>query len=227
MSSAKAQWQKLAARFDAKSLRERRLLAAAALGGVLLLGHSLLVDPAFVRARLAERQAEQQQAEASSVSAQVAALEAQLRADPDAGRKAEAERLAGKLKEADANLKSLEAGFVPPGQMNDLLEKLLASHVRLRLVSLKSLPPTNLAADATKKDAAGETASAGFGLYKHGVELSLEGGYADLYAWLAQVEASGHKLLWGDVRFAVSEYPRATLTLTLYTLSTDKAWLAI
>ena len=45
MSDLQAQWKKLGTRFDAFSQRERALLAAAVVGGVLLIGFTLLIDP--------------------------------------------------------------------------------------------------------------------------------------------------------------------------------------
>ena len=231
MSALSTQWKQLGARFDAYSQRERALLAAALILGTLLLGNSLLVDPNFARAKIAQRLGEQQAMEATSLESQITVTKAQLQVDPDAGRKAEVARLKAVLATVENNLKALEGGLVPPEQMNSLLEQLLSSNTRLRLVSLKSLAPINLAA-------AGKTEEAGklplpaaqpneLGLYKHGVEIRLEGSYADLYAWMSQLESTQRKLLWGDVRFTVVEHPRSVLSLTVYTLSTDKAWLAI
>jgi len=228
----KAKWQALGGRFDAKSKRERVLIAAAAVGGILLLGNALLVEPVSIKARQMQRQSELQSMETNGLLGQMAAVRAQLQADPDAGRKGEISQFRIRLGEIETALKALEDGFVPPSQMNGVLEDLLRSHGRVRLISLKSMPPTNLAEPpkAGEPDKSAEVRPAGpapLGLYKHGVELKLEGSYADLYAWLAQVEAGQRKLLWGEVRFSVVEYPRAVMSLTVYTLSTDKVWLAI
>lgn len=232
MMDIKAQWRKLGEQFDAKASRERMLLAVAAVGGIILLGNSLLIEPASARVRQLQRQSEQQTMEANGLLAQGDGVRAQLQTDPDAERKVELGRLKHRLAEVESSLKALEDGFVPPAQMNSVLENLLASSGRVRLVSLKSVPPVNLAEPPKPKDQekAPEPVPqipSPLGLYKHGVELRLEGSYGDLYAWLAQLEANQKKLLWGEVRFAVTEYPRAVMMLTIYTLSTDKAWLAI
>jgi MSHA biogenesis protein MshJ len=233
MSALSTQWKQLGARFDAYSQRERALLAAALILGTLLLGNSLLVDPNFARAKIAQRLGEQQAMEATSLESQITVTKAQLQVDPDAGRKAEIVRLKAALATVENNLKALEGSLVPPEQMNSLLEQLLASNTRLRLVSLKSLAPINLAAAGKTDEAAKLSLPAAqakekeLGLYKHGVEIRLEGSYADLYAWMSQLESTQRKLLWGDVRFTVVEHPRSVLSLTVYTLSTDKAWLAI
>ena len=89
MSALSTQWKQLGARFDAYSQRERALLAAALILGTLLLGNSLLVDPNFARAKIAQRLGEQQAMEATSLESQITVTKAQLQVDPDAGRKAE------------------------------------------------------------------------------------------------------------------------------------------
>lgn len=220
--------QKLGQRFDARMPRERALIAAAAIGGIVLLGNALFIDPPLVRSRQLHRLGGQQIEEARTLAAQAGALKVQLAADPDAARKAEIAQLKTELAGVEADLKALEGNFVAPDQMNGLLEQLLSSHSRLRLLSLKSLPPVNLA-EARKGEETAVAVSSGnpLGLYKHGVEIRLEGSYADLYAWLLQLEGTQRKLLWGDARLTVVEHPRTVLTLTVYTLSTDKAWLAI
>lgn len=223
MRVLKAYREQLAKRFDACSRRERALLATAVVGGIILIGNLLLIDPWLARARQLNRQAEMQQVEARTLAAQAGAIKAQLQTDPDAAAKAELAQRKSELAAVDAELRALEGDFVPPQQMNALLDRLLAGQPGLRLLALKSLRPVDLAA-TTDSATSGEEH---FGLYRHGVELRLEGSYADLHAWLSQVEKAKQKMLWGDVRFRVVEYPRAHLTVTVYTLSTDKAWLAI
>ncbi|MFA7290766.1 MAG: hypothetical protein WC023_00825 [Rhodocyclaceae bacterium] len=228
MSDLKQQWEKLGARFNAISQRERALLAVAVVGGILLLGYSLLIDPNFTRTRISDRLAAQQSGDVQSSDGQLQALKAQLQVDPDAGRKAALATLKTELLQVESALRNLEGGLVAPDKMNAVLERLLSGNANLRLLSLKSLAPVNLAEGS--KSAESEANSAGasaLGLYKHGVEVRLEGGYSDLHGWLSQLESTPQKILWGDVRLQVVEHPRSVLSLTIFTLSTDKAWLAI
>lgn len=233
MNPLKAKWALLRDRFNAYSQRERALLAGAVIGGGLLLGFSLLIDPNLARARMLQKTAEQARVELAAAQAQLQTVKAQLQLDPDASRRAEIAALRNDLSRVEASLKKLENGLVAPEQMNVLLERLLARHVSLKLLSFKSLAPINLAeavADAGKSGEAPkmmQLPSPASGLYKHGVELRLEGSYSDLHAWVAQLEAAPQKVLWGEVRFVVTEYPRAVLSLTVYTLSLEKSWLAI
>ena len=76
--------------------------------------------------------------------------------------------------------------------------------------------------EGAAKDAAGMTG----GLYKHGVELRLEGGYAELADYLARLEKLPQKLLWSNASLSADKHPKLVLTLTVFTLSLDRAWLA-
>lgn len=229
ISTLMARLKALGERFDARSKRERALIAAAAIGGIALIGFSLFVEPKLVRTEIARRSTAQLTGDAQVLESQLQALSLQLQTDPDAARKAEIARLRSELARVEGALRDLERGFVPPQRMNDLLERLLAGHTHLRLVSLKSLPPVNLAdVGAAAKDGKDSVASGmPVGLYKHGVEVRITGTYADLYAYLLALERHDQKLLWGDVRLVVEEYPRAQMVIVVHTLGTDKAWLKL
>ncbi len=67
----------------------------------------------------------------------------------------------------------------------------------------------------------------GGNIYKHGIEIKLAGGYGDLLAYVADLEASPQKLLWGGMRLTVKQFPVSELTLTVYTLSLDSIWLVV
>lgn len=215
--------QKLAARFDAFSSRERGMIAAAAIGGAIMIGFTLLVDPVSASNRNLRQSIERQNADAAGLQAQISLLEAQLRSDPDAGRKAEIQELTQAVRATSEQLEKLASALVPPERMNAVLESILKRNPGLRLVSFKTLAPSGLLASKNEKEGAPRE----FELFRHGVEIRLEGSFADLHAYLAQLEQGPQKLLWGEARLTVTEHPKAMLTLVVYTLNSDKAWLAI
>lgn len=232
-------WQKLQARFDALSRRERAMVAAALVGGGAMIVFSLFIDPAAAKARQLRESIGRQRAEAQTLGIQVADLERQMKIDPDAGRKAERSALQKDLGEAEAGLSVFRKGLVPPREMRELLDSLLRRHPSVRLLSLKTLPPASLMELARGEAAAskepgerkrpeGQAGSApGFDLYRHGVEIRLEGSYPDLQAYLSTLERSPKRLLWGEARLTVADYPKAQLSVVVHTLSDDKTWLAL
>ena len=224
----KALWQRLASRFDAYSLRERALVALALIGGTLLVGLSAFVDPVSTRNRVARQNIERQVSELAAAQAQLTTLEAQVRNDPDAARKAEIQNLQNNLQQLGQRLQAAESGLLPPERMNAVLESLLKRHPGVHLASLKTLKPVSIfPATPAKGDGKAEPPARDFDIYRHGVEIRLEGSYNDLHAYLANLDQEQKKLLWGEARLSVEEHPRALLTVVLYTLSSDKAWLAL
>lgn len=230
MNSLRRHWSQLNKRYSSLTTRERQLVAAALVLGPLLIGNALFVDP--LRARLIgmENTIATESASAAQLQVEAANLQQQLAIDPDAGRKAELAALTSERDKLDERLRQLGSALVRPDEMNALLEGLLARHPGLRLLSLKTQAPQSVLqrADGAKEGVKeGEVAERTFDLYRHGVEIRLEGSYGQLQAYLAQLEKLPQHLLWGQLSYRVIDYPRAEMTLTVYTLSPDRTWLAL
>jgi len=243
----KSMWQTMTARFDALQRRERRLIAVAILGGIVMIGSMLFIEPSLKRTQLAEKNIAGYRAQLSNLQAQMTVLQAPER-NPDVAARAELERLRKQLEELSVRFKTLESTLVPPEQMAGLLEDMVGKRSGLRLLSLKTLPVAPLVAKDvkatkeskdTRESEKEKTADAGAAggasadreksgsLFKHGVEIRLEGSYQELAAYLERLEKSRMKLLWSSVSLSAEKYPRLVLTLTVYSLSLDQAWLVV
>jgi MSHA biogenesis protein MshJ len=228
MKALRQQWARLNERYAALSQRERLMVALAVVLGPLLIGHALFVDPVRARAKGLENGIAAQSASAAQLQVEVTNLQQQLKIDPDAGRKAELATLVGEREKLDEQLRQFGTVLVRPEEMNGLLERLLARNAGLRLVSLKTLAPQSVLQHGdTSKGADGKPVERSFDLYRHGVEIRLEGSYGQLQAYLAQLEKLEQRLLWGQLSYRVLDYPKAELSLTVYTLSPDKTGLAL
>lgn len=121
---------------------------------------------------------------------------------------------------------------MPPQRIPALLHTLLTRHRGLTLVSMTTLPPRSLielppAGKDGAKPLEDHAALPGGNLYKHGIEIKLAGGYQDLLAYVAELDASPQKLLRGGISLVVRQHPVSELTLTIYTLSLDTTWLVV
>lgn len=226
MNGLRQRWQNLAERVDAMSLRERALIFLAAVLVLVVLMNALFIDPLLARQRKLSQEIVQTQVKTSALQAQIQTMTAAQSADPDAALHARLKQMQQEMAGADSALLDFQSGLVSPQQMPAMLQDILGRNRGLRLVSLKSLPTENLA-EAAAAAQSGTQTSAEAGVYRHGVELTLEGSYADLLRYLTEMEASPYRMFWGKADLSADSYPKATLTLTLYTLSLDKAWLTI
>lgn len=231
-----APWKRLGVWYDALQHRERVLIAGAVLIGIALLGSTAFVEPSLRRARMAERETAEAAAQLQAAQARIAALNAPDK-NPDAVARAEIAQLKTKLAGLNARLEAMETSFVAPQQMPRVLEDVVGRRGNVRLVSLKTLPVSPLLNRKPSAPAEGgapqaaatgaEAAAPAAGLFKHGVEIKLEGSYQDLAAYLERLEQSRSKFLWDSVALSAEKHPKLVLTLTVFTIGMDRAWLVI
>lgn len=223
-----ALWRQWADRYAALSRREQLMVAAAIIAAVGFLLVTLWVDPAAKRAAGLRAQMSGQQTELTALRAQVASLKSQLH-DPDAANRKALAELQTRLTGIDNQIGNLDDKLVPPQRIGKLLQTVLARHRGLNLVSLRSLPPEPLLAPPVDKGTQANKAPSVIreNIYRHGLEIRIAGGYADLLAYVAELERASERLLWGGMALAVTDYPRSELTLTVYTLSRDRDWLIV
>lgn len=220
----------LFARFDALSRRERMLLAIACVGGVLMIGNSLFIDIPLARARIIGKQLQGESSELRMLEQQVATLSSGIK-DPDQDNRQQRDRLRQQLDDLRQRIQAQGKNLVKPDEVPALLESLLNRHASLRLLSMRTLavePAVSLPAVTGEAVGEGKVRASGEAprIWKHGVEIRLQGGYQELQAYVGELEALQQRLAWGPVRLQAS-YPKSELQLVLYTYSLDPVWLKL
>jgi len=230
-------WNRAAERIDALSLRERVLVFATAMALLLALSYSLLIDPQMsAQKRLASTVA-QKQAEIKGMEAQITAIATSRAADPDRALRERLAEVRKQLAGVESQIAGEERKFTAPEQMRSVIEEMLARNRAVHLVAMKTLPTTTLAearaesgkAEASKPAAKpAEAPKSGERLvYRHGMEVTVAGGYLDLLRYLRDLEQLRTQLYWGSLEIDATRYPRHTMKIVVYTLSLDPAWLNV
>ena len=219
----KLNWKMLAGKIDDMNLRERGLIFAMAALVLFALINTLFLDPLLAKQKTLSQQIVQQQNQIKGVQAQLETIAEALRSDPNAASRARLELIKKQLEQIEAFLNGKQQNLIPPDKMAGLLEEMLTRNRQLQLVSLQTLPVSTVT--GKKEEAPAIAAEKQF--FKHGVEITVQGNYLDLLDYVTQLEKLPWQMFWGRARLGVEEYPAVRLTLTLYTLSLDKAWLVI
>ena len=238
MSAWKVQWQHLADRVDAFSLRERALIFLAIALVLVVSVNLLLIDPLLTRSKNLQQRIVQDDLQIKAMRTQIEELMTAANADPDAALKARLDNLRLQSEQAAATLQEIQSGLVPPQRIPALLQDLLRHNRSVSLVAMKTLPVETLgvagAAAINSTPAAvgaGERTEPSAGpvgaVYKHGVEITVQGSYLDLLRYLEGIEALPWQMFWGQADVDGKNYPTVTLTLRLHTLSLDEAWLTL
>ena len=228
----KEEWLKLSARFDALTLRERVLVLAGLVVGVALLFDYLALQPLAARKLRLERQIVEAR---NSMKVAEAVLAGQVPlTDPDDVRRSYRNALRQQLVDLDKSMQELQSGLVPPERMAKLLEAMLARSRGLQLLSLRTLPvqryetpalaPNGKAPNKTAKPAPKDPERT---VFQHSFEITLQGSYIELHDYLTQLEKMPWQMFWGRISVSTEQYPRLRATLTVQTLSLNKAWLIV
>lgn len=222
-------------RFDALAPRERVLIFSAAAVLVAGVAFALFIDPALTSAKAARNALIERQGQLSMLRAMHAELSARLSQDVNAPVRAELGRAQADLAAAESDIKAFHRTLIPADAMGQVLGGLLQRDGGVRLVSLRNLAPEPLMADGNgvsalraEADAATEVGAARGRplLYRHGIELVVEGDYFDLLNYLAVLEKQDWRILWSETRLS-ARYPVSRLELKVFTLSLDESWLSV
>jgi len=240
----KALWIRLSARIDALSLRERVMVCGAGIAIVLYIIYQLGLAPLLARQQVLRANLSQHQSRAAAADAEITTRMAAFSANPDVAALEQIADLKKQTAALQSSLQAVQRGLVPPQKMAVLLEQLMRANSKLRTVSLRTLPVSGLSemtgakAPGAQPQGAAPAATVATAaapgapkprelLYRHGVELVVQGSYLDMLSYMESLQALPSQLFWGRVQLDADNYPTATLTLTLYTLSLDDKWMTL
>jgi MSHA biogenesis protein MshJ len=202
----KANWQVIEARIDSMQPRERILLLLATLVLLFFLADSLAFQPVFTQ----QKQARQLIADRAQ---QLELLRTRSGLLPGVDGAQAAKDLQVHLSEVDQRGRQWFSRLLAPNQALQILEQVLAHQ-----------PGMVLRQATASKDTLDETADDDGSpdrtpvITRHQFELQLEGNYPATRDYLHALEALPWKFFWDDIRYDVTSYPQARITLNIHTL---------
>lgn len=212
------------------TLRERALIFAAVTVAMVALLDSLFLDAEMKKERRLSASIAQRQVEVKALEAQVAKLATTRGPDAERARRerlAEVKRL---LTETEGAITAEERKFTAPGDMKRVVEEMLGRNRSVRLADLRTLATTTIAEARApgRPKPAEKPANAGERLiYRHGLELTVNGTYLDLLRYLEDLERLPTHLYWSALSLDAERYPTHSMKIVVYTLSLDPAWLSV
>lgn len=226
-----AYWKKFDAWLMALTLRERVLGMLCAVLVLSYLGYQLQLAPMYRQNASLRDTIQQQRQQIAAIDSELAQLAASAKRDPDQELRRQLASVQADSTALRDKLRAAQKGLVAPERMGPLLQQMVNGHGKLRLLSLKTLAPQGTTDGQFLAPEAGE-ASVAPGkatplLYRHGVQVVLQGSYLDMITYLEALEAMPQQLFWGNAALDASGNGAARLSLTLYTLSLDSQWIAL
>jgi MSHA biogenesis protein MshJ len=206
-------WRKWRRMHAVRAAGERRILVVGAVAVTWFICDSLLLTPAMsrfqssnTRYKRASTELESKQEQQRRYSSDMVAMTAQLKGD--------VERLRTDVARQKKDIDSFQEGLVPARDMRQLLQAVLTGRSDLRLMAMKTLTP-----EEVRKLSPGIKDMPG--LFRHGLELRLQGSFHGLLEWLSTMENWPRKVLWSGLKLELDDKQQLFLTVTLFTLSPD------
>lgn len=134
----------------------------------------------------------------------------------DSDERVQAALVRQRIEQINEELGSYAAELIDPSEMALVLEEVLKEQTRLSLVSIRNTTPELLAADLE---------GAGTSFYRHGLEIELEGSFADCLLYLAEIERLPWRLYWQVLDIEAADYPTNRVRLEVSTLSLNEEWI--
>ena len=229
-------WLSISNKFEALNKRERWMVTCALVVVVLAMMNTLLLSPVLARQKLITSELATDNAQIDALNQELTQLSSTPALDPDAQNRQRIVALQSNLKLLETNLTGLQTTLISPDKMPELLRSLLKKNSALKLIELKTLPATGLLETESSSIQTGTESNnaevkvseiQNSPVFKHGVEITIEGRYLDLLEYVSDIEKMPWHVLWSKVALNAEHYPDTQLTLTVYTLSLDQTWLTI
>lgn len=217
--------KRLGTRIDSMSLRERTIMFVSLLVALFLLADQVLFPKLRMQQKQLEQQISTQLAQLNTINDQVARIVRENTEDPELLLRQRLTELKKRYAELEISSADITRGLVNPREMTRLVHSVLRENNTLQLVKAENLPPEAIPLAAAEKPA--NAATPGPAVYRHGLRLQVKGRYPDVVRYLHTLERLNWRVMWGEVKLETVQYPSTLATLTLYTLSLDKAWIGV
>lgn len=202
----------LALKFNRLTLRERIITFAALFICTLSITYFWILDPANIQFIKAEKSLKVASTQQSSMKSEIEKVKLKLRDDPLKTINNEIIALGQTSVSLDTQLNLRLVKFIHANKMPLALTKVLAKSPGIKVNYLKSLPVESFNNDSDTEDKK-------VLFYKHTLEMELTGNYNAMYHYLRNLEALQDKFYWSSLKYEVTDYPLASVTLQIYTLS--------
>jgi MSHA biogenesis protein MshJ len=224
----------------ALSKRERWMIFGAGLFAVVGLLDTFLLEPQRAQLNSTQEEILKIQNDTAALTEQMNTIATQAAPQPASNAfQHDIDEVNAKIASQSSDLVRISSYMVPPQEMVLLLKKLLQQHTDVQVLEMQSLPVTDFIEKQRKliqeqTAPANGTPVAGSEdiwlnvphVYQHAVKVRLKGKYFALMDYAQSLKAISKRVAWETAELK-SDYPENELTIQVYTLSGENAWLGI
>ena len=234
----KEKWIVLQERFESLEQRERLLIAGALLALLFLLWDFGLTQPMKDEYQLLQARERVASQAITSSEAESQVLASLNKKDPNEAVKRELEKLNEEIEKLDQQLDELSSGLVSAKDFPLVMKDLLLASEGIELINLYTLPSEaidimeegeeaqsnsdEISMNDFISDPVGDSEKGNIQLYRHNLNLRLQGSYQSVLKFVQTLEASNWQFYWESMEYEVRSYPDAKVSLNVFTMSADR-----
>jgi MSHA biogenesis protein MshJ len=224
---------KLQEAIDGRVMRERALIFLTLLASVFMIWNFMLQAPLDNDRKKYQAELAAIATERKNTETQITSLSMAVANSPVILKRKEIAQLNEKIDEVEVRLAAMSQGLISADQLPQMLEAMLKKIGELELVSIQTLPASELQLLNPQPETVNNTTSTGAaelqdtGVYKHMVVVRIAGGYFQLVELLAALEGLSWKFYWEALDYRVDHYPQAEIELRVFTLSSEEGLLGV
>ena len=221
MANAKAKIAEINSKINELSPRERAILLVVAVVGMLGVYDYLALTPYLEQRKAHKAVVEEHFQGMAEVQAKVDGIIKRMEQDPN---KVLLERIEKRKKhqlELEKIIGEATENLIDPKKMSQVLGYLLSRQSGMNVRSVKNIPAEPVSFKNREEDEPQVL------MYRHKMNLKLEGTYFQVTGYLKMIEGMKERLFWDDMTFKIEDYPKGVLELNVHTLSMSKELIGI
>lgn len=222
MKETLLQWQ---LKIDAMSQRERVLLLAVGLVVSVMLIQIIFIDPVMADRELLSKQINQLKQQIETDKNEKILIAAQITAGVNRKKTQHRDQLKDQVAKLNEKIENSLVAMIPPRLMPEVLESMLSQSGELKLVSLENKPVVSVLEQVDEKISPGTSPTQA--LYNHGFTLRLRGSYMATIQYFENLSKLPWRFHWDVLEYNVEQYPNATITLEVHTVSMSEEWIGV
>ena len=219
-----AKIKELAEKYNARSLRERILIAGAMFAVIYFLWYNILYSYLLATDEEISKNLQNMKSQISQLEQQIDTLSEVVGRNPTASLMAQSKNLKADNEVLNQKIREYIKKMVPPTDMDEMLNNIIQKASGLTVLGIENLEVKPLF-ESKEIDVNGKNSR--FQVFNHGVKFPLQGTYFDTLRFLKALEQQKLKVVWSSFSYEVIKYPKAKITLELSTLSLEEGWIGV
>lgn len=211
-------------KFNARSLRERILIAAVIFAVIYFLWYNIFYGYLLATDEEVSKKLQSIKSQISQLEGQIDTISEVVGRNPTAALIKQTKDLKADNEILNQKIRAYIKKMVSPTDMDETLNTIIQKATGMTIVGIENVAAKPLF-EEKHLDINGQYA--GFQVFSHSIQFQLQGTYFDTLRFLKTLEQQNLNVIWDSFTYEVIKYPKAKITLEFSTLSLEAGLIGV